>query len=124
MTRTATRIIAGLSGLAAIAALSAVPAAADSNSMEEEVVYSNYHRAIRAAELCEDREFGMTDHERMGEVIDQKVHYALGAGKRLTLIERAKGDMWDMVFKDGCDDPAVQESLNLFHTELEPSLSM
>lgn len=124
MTRIATRITAGLSGLAAIAALTAMPVAADSNSMQEEVTYSNYHRAIRAAELCEDREFGMTDHEKMGEVIDQKVHYAIGAGKRLTLIERAKGDMWDMVFKDGCDDPAVQESLTLFHTELEPSLSM
>ena len=82
MTRIATRITAGLSGLAALALLGAMPAAADSNSMQEEITYSNYHRAIRAAELCEDRAFGMTDHEKMGEVIDQKIHYAIGAGKR------------------------------------------
>jgi hypothetical protein len=122
MTRIATRLTLGLTGLAAVAIAAATPVAADSNSMQDETIYSEYHRAIRAAELCEDREFGMVDHERMGEVIDQKVHYAIGAGKRLTLIERAKGEMWDMVFKDGCGDPEVQRALTLFHTDLAPAL--
>src|SRR3546814_8372621 len=58
--------------------------------MADEASYSAYHRAIHAAELCEDRAFDQDDHAKMAQVIDEKIHYALGAGKRLTLIERAK----------------------------------
>ena len=84
------RFAPGLSGFALVALLAVAPAAAD--DMADEATYSSYHRAIRAAELCENRVFDQDDHAKMAQVIDEKIHYALGAGKRLTLIERAKSE--------------------------------
>lgn len=115
------RFAPGLSGFALVVALAAAPAAAD--DMADEATYSTYHRAIRAAELCEDRVFDQDDHAKMAQVIDEKIHYALGAGKRLTLIERAKSETRDLIDKRGCGDPAVQESLAVFSADLAPALA-
>jgi hypothetical protein len=115
------RFAAGLSGFAALVALTAAPVMAD--EMADEASYSAYHRAIHAAELCEDRAFDQDDHAKMAQVIDEKIHYALGAGKRLTLIERAKSESGKLIDDEGCGAPAVQESLALFHADLAPALT-
>ena len=114
------RTVAGLAGLAAATLALAVPVQAQDATAE--TAYSAYHRAIRAAELCEGRSFDQDAHNKMGLVIDEKVHHELGAGKRLTLIEQAKSEMGESVDRYGCNDSTVQESLALFHNELEPAL--
>lgn len=115
------RFAPGLSGFALVATLAIAPAAAD--DMADEATYSTYHRAIRAAELCDNRVFDQDDHAKMAQVIDEKIHYALGAGKRLTLIERAKSETRDLIDDEGCGDPAVQQSLSVFRSDLAPALA-
>lgn len=116
---------ADLIGFAAFAAILAVPALtapAWADDAADEAAYSGYHRAIRAAELCEDRAFDQDAHAKMAGVIDQKIHYAIGAGRRLGLIEQAKSEMGKLVDDKGCGDTSVQEALALFHGDLEPAL--
>lgn len=98
-----------------------LPAAADDAA--DEAAYSGYHRAIRAAVLCEGRAFGQDAHAEMAKVIDVKIHYAIGAGRRLVLIDEAKAEMGKLVEDKGCDEPSVQEALALFHSDLEPALN-
>jgi hypothetical protein len=112
---------AGLIGFAVLAATLAVPPAwADDAAVE--ATYGGYHRAIRAAELCEDRAFDQDAHAKMAGVIDEKIHYAIGAGRRLVLIDEAKSEMGKVVEAKGCGDTSVQEALALFHGDLEPAL--
>jgi hypothetical protein len=87
-----------------------------------EEIYSNYHRAIRAYELCNDRSFDQAEHEKMSIYIDQKIHDSLSVGRRLTLIEQAKAEARDLVDRYGCDSERVQELLTLFSRELQPTL--
>lgn len=117
----ASRIAAGLTGLAALTLIAAAPAAADDPAAESS--YSAYQRAIHAAALCEERSFDQDAQERMSVVIDEKIHYDIGAGRRLTLIEQAKSEVGKTVDDKGCADPAVQDSLMLFRAELAPSLA-
>jgi hypothetical protein len=111
---------AGLIGFAVLAATLAVPVQADDVAVE--ATYSGYHRAIRAAELCEERTFDEPAHAKMATVIDGRINGAIGAGRRLTLIEQAKSEMGKVVEAKGCGDTSVQEALALFHGDLEPAL--
>lgn len=111
---------AGLAGIAALGLLLAAPVQADDAAVE--ATYSNYHRAIVAAEKCEKMEFDQAAHEKMAGVVDEKIHHAIGAGRRLTLIEQAKSEMRDLIDDKGCAEASVQESLALFHGDLEPAL--
>ena len=111
---------AGLAGIAAFALLIAVPARADDAAAE--ATYLSYHRAIVAAESCEKMEFDQAAHEKMAGVIDEKIHYAIGAGRRLTLIEQVKSETRKLIDDKGCGEPSVQDALALFHSDLEPAL--
>jgi hypothetical protein len=106
-------------GLAAVTVVLNPTARADDAT---ETTYSNYHRAIRAYELCEDRSFDQAEHEKMSIYIDQQIADSLSVGRRLTLIESAKADARDLVSRYGCDSERVQESLSLFSSELQPAL--
>ena len=97
------------------------PARADEAA---EATYVGYHQAIRAAVLCVRAgvEFDQPEHSRMGAVIDADVGFGVGSGRRLTLIERAKSEMRDMVQKWGCKSDKLAPHLALFHEKLEPAL--
>jgi len=114
--------IAGLVVLAAALAVPALTSPASADDAADEATYSGYHRAIRAAELCEERNFDQDAHAKMAGVIDEKIHYAIGAGRRLILIEQAKSEMGKVVEDKGCADTSVQDALALFHGDLEPAL--
>ncbi len=111
---------AGLAGFVALGLLLAAPARADDAAVE--ATYSSYHRAIVAAEKCDKMSFDQAAHEKMAGVIDEKIHYAIGAGRRLTLIEQAKSEMRNLIDDKGCGEASVQDSLALFHSDLEPAL--
>ena len=90
--------------------------------------------AIFAADECTDYDLiqiGQDDadavwksqaQDNMGAYIDAQVGGAIGAGDRLHLIERAKGETDAYIGDHGCDDPQVLELLSVFDTELEPLL--
>jgi NADH:ubiquinone oxidoreductase subunit D len=99
-----------------------------------EETYVRYHSAIEAAEQCLDYRFRQEDSEdpeqqwigeaqsRMSAYIDAQVGYAIGAGDRLHLIERAKGETDAYISEHTCEDPYSIELVTLFQTELEPLL--
>ena len=95
-------------------------AAADDTEMEAK--YRAYQEAIQATERCEKREFTPAEQNALGEEINFQVDGAIGAGKRLTIVEEAKKSMNDLIFRRGCEDPDVQARLMLFESELAPSL--
>ncbi len=97
------------------------PALADEAA---EATYVGYHQAIRAAVHClrDNTEFNQPEQTKMGAVIDADVGFGVGAGRRLTLIEKAKSEMRDMVQKWGCKSDKLAPHLALFHEKLEPAL--
>ena len=95
--------------------------AADDTEMEAK--YRAYQEAIQATERCEKREFTPAEQNALGEEINFQVDGAIGAGKRLTIVEDAKKHMHDLIFRRGCDDPEVAESLALFDSDLAPALA-
>lgn len=115
-------------------ALSAASFAAPATAETAEDRFVRYHGAIEAASLCTDYRFdqqGVNDEDAawigkaqdaMGNYINGQVGGAIGAGDRLHLIERAKGETEAYVGDHGCDDPKVAELLGIFHAELEPLL--
>ena len=87
-----------------------------------EAVYKDYHGGIEAAKLCENRSFDQPAHAKMAQVIDEKIDYAIGAGRRLTLIEQVKSEVYNLVWYKGCASEPVARLLGLFHADLEPAL--
>ena len=127
------RHFAGPAALAAIVAVSAgLAAPALAQSVEETFV--RYHSAIYAADICTDYRFeqigeGDEDAEwigraqdNMGGYINDQVGNAIGAGDRLHLIERAKGETDAYIADHGCDNSKITELLDLFARELAPLL--
>jgi hypothetical protein len=120
----------GLSVFAIAAICPAGPAGAQS----AEDAFVRYHSAIYAADLCTDYRFeqvGEDDEDaawigraqdNMGNYINVQVGNAIGAGDRLHLIERAKGETDAYVGDHGCEDPKTVELLAIFTNELEPLL--
>ena len=118
--------------VAIVAAIAATATPASAQTVEE--VYVRYHAAIFAADECTDYDLiqiGEDDEDavwkgqaqdNMGAYIDAQVGGAIGAGDRLHLIERAKGETDAYIGDHGCDDPKVQELLAIFSNELEPLL--
>ncbi len=129
MIRPAFRLASLAAALAAVAA-TAAPAAAET----AQDVYVRYHSAIYAADACTDYrliQVGEDDEDavwigqaqdNMGAYIDAQVGGAVGAGERLHLIERAKGETDAYIGDHGCEDPQVVELLAIFDRELEPLL--
>jgi hypothetical protein len=113
-----------LAAMAAIIACSSwlsLEALADDEAAME-AVWKQYWMAIAAAGQCEDRKFTGPDYDAMTHVINQKVNYGIGAGPRNHLIDDAKSDVWDRVFKYGCHDQEIESLLALYHKDLEPAL--
>jgi hypothetical protein len=98
----------------------AIPGRADDAAMEP--IWKQYWMAVAAVGQCEDRKFTGPEYDAMTHVINKKVNYEIGAGARTHLIDDAKDEVWDRVFKYGCKDPQIVDLLALYHTQLEPAL--
>ena len=106
---------------AAAAAILLSPIAVAQDPLE--ATYLRYQRAIHAAELCRDGTFGTPEHTRMAGYIDIAINYGIATGRRLTLIEQAKGKVHDLVTGQGCADSEVGELLAIFDAEFAPLLA-
>jgi len=113
------RRVAAAVGLVALS-FSLAPGAGAQDSVE--ATYSNYHRAIRAYELCNNRRFDQAEHEKFSTYIDQRIDDSISVGRRLSLIQQAKIEIRDLIDKKGCDSSEVQDALSLFSSELQPVL--
>ncbi|HEX2580986.1 MAG TPA: hypothetical protein VHL08_03330 [Dongiaceae bacterium] len=87
--------------------------------------FGRYHEAIRVAELCssstindETRMGSMGSWYKMSDYIARKAGDNLTVGTKLSLIQQAKMDAWDLVEKYGCGSPEAQPYLALYNTEL------
>lgn len=115
-------VLGAVCGVAAFAAVSVASAAEDAAA-----TYSKLHRAIVAAERCGGMSFTRDQQIKMADVIDQAVGYDLGAGERLTIIEKNSDDISAILKNDydtGCSDASIEASLKVFETELKPALGM
>lgn len=120
------RIFRVLSGPALLLGLFlALPTAARADTEDEAMqpVWLHYWMAIDAAQYCWNMRFDGPAYDAMATVIDHRVDHAIGAGPRTHLVDVAKDQTWDLVFKYGCNDPRVGDLLALFHNELQPALS-
>lgn len=87
-----------------------------------EATYLHYHKVIHAAERCRlDSRFGLPELSRMASYIETKVNNAISAGRRLTLVEKAKRDVDKLVDGDGCSND-VADLLAVYDEELAPLL--
>ena len=93
---------------------------ADDAAMEP--IWKHYWMAIAAERQCESRTFTGPEYDAMTHVINLKVSHQIGAGRRNALIDDAKSDVWDRVFKYGCQDQQIADLLALYHKDLEPAL--
>lgn len=106
--------------VAAAVVLATVAAIAQDSA---EATYLQYQRAIHAAELCRrDRPFGTPEQTRMAVYIDGKIGNAIGAGRRLQLIEQAKAEVDKLADNDGCGGK-IAEILDIYYKELAPLLA-
>jgi hypothetical protein len=108
------RLTACLLGGAGLALLAAAPALAQ----DVEQTYKQYQAGIFAKELCTGNMFGQDEFNKLGAALDKKVKDAIGAGRRLMLIEEMKGSTRTLVQNKGCDSADVQSLLKLYD-ELE-----
>ena len=79
----AIRIVLPVAGILIAVGFAAGAARADTN---QEIAYKDYYSAIHSVVLCDERKFDQPAHAKMAQVIDQKINYDIGAGRRLTLI--------------------------------------
>ncbi|TDQ83382.1 hypothetical protein A8950_1668 [Dongia mobilis] len=108
-----TRLAAAALVTGSVLGTAGLAAAQDMNAM-----YSQYHQAIRAAEVCRDMKLDPATWSKVSTYIDQKINYEIPAGQRLTLIEAAKTDTRVLVEKKGCDSEDVGALLGLYDSEL------
>jgi hypothetical protein len=113
------RVVRPVVGILIAVGLAAGAARADE---PHEIAYKDYYGAIESVVLCDERKFDQPAHAKMAGVIDQKINFDIGAGRRLTLIEQAKSDVYKLVWKKGCTSEPVGRLLGVFHSELEPAL--
>ena len=88
-----------------------------------EGTYLRYQQAIHAEAVCKQRDFGADDDARLATYLEGKVHHRVGPDKRLTLIERARLQIDQLVEQRGCDSSELRELLALFQAELAPLLA-
>lgn len=108
---TKSRLTAGLVAGAGLALLAAAPAFAQDDAA---ATYKQYQSGIYAKELCSDTMLSQDDFNKLGEALDKRVNYDVGAGARLSLIESMKADTKKLVKNDGCDSQAVAALLLLY----------
>jgi hypothetical protein len=89
----------------------------------DEATYLRYHKAIHAAERCRlDSRFGLPELSRMASYIEAKVNNAISAGRRLSLVEKAKHDVDKLVNGNGCSND-IADLLIVYDLELAPLLA-
>ena len=112
-----TLLVAGLVGLALFCmALGSAGARAAAETPQEEV-YLNYQIGLQALDKCRDVTLSDAQQQRVGERIDALTGTAVGAGRRLFLIEDAK----EIINAKGCDDPVVTNGLAAYDANLAPA---
>ncbi len=104
------RLTAGLMVGAGFLLLAAAPAFAQ----DAAETYKQYQSGIYAKELCSDTMLSQDEFNKLGEALDKRVDYQVGAGARLSLIESMKGDTKMLVNREGCDSQAVAALLLLY----------
>ena len=104
------RLMAGLLAGAGFALMAVAPAIAQDTAD----TYRQYQAGIYAKELCSHTMFSQDDYNKLGEALDKKVNYELGAGARLSLIEEMKGSTKKLVKREGCDSEQVASLLKLY----------
>lgn len=87
-------------------------------AQDQVAIYSQYHQAIRAVELCRETTTDAASWRKLSTYIDKKINYEIPAGERLTLIEAAKTDARELVWNKGCDSEEVRSLISLYDTEL------
>jgi hypothetical protein len=87
-------------------------------AQDMQAMYSQYHQAIRANEVCREAMLDPAAWTKVSTYIDQKINFEIPAGERLTLIEAAKSDTRVMVWDKGCDSDEVKALLALYDAEL------
>ncbi len=103
-------VLAGAAGIAA--------ARADDEAMEP--VWKRYWMAIEAEKQCNNVDFSQAQYDAMVHVINMKVNYGIGAGRRHQLMSDAKSEVYDLAFKYGCNSPELTNLLALYRSELAP----
>ncbi|WP_374385128.1 hypothetical protein [Dongia sp.] len=111
------RIVIRLSA-AALVAGSVLGVAGLAAAQDQTAIYSQYHQAIRAHELCTETTLDPAAWSKVSTYIDKKINYEIPAGERLTLIEAAKTDARVLVWNKGCDSDEVKALLSLYDGEL------
>ncbi len=88
-----------------------------------ENVYVNYHKAMEAEMLCNDKSFDQADRLAMERVTADRMtavspQVTIGAARLMWFRDKASGDMEDIVDDQGCDDPRVKKYLAFFRQRL------
>jgi uncharacterized protein YoaH (UPF0181 family) len=109
-----TLLVAVLVGFALVCmAIGSAGARAAAETPQEEV-YLNYQIGLQAVAKCRDVTLSHEQQQRIGERIDTLTGAAVGAGRRLFLIEEAK----EIINAEGCDDPVVTNGLAAYDANL------
>ena len=104
------RLTAGLVAGAGFVLVAAAPVFAQ----DATETYKQYQAGIYAKELCSGTMLDQDEFNKLGEMLDKKVNYDLGAGQRLSLIESMKGDTKALVMREGCQSDDVTALLLLY----------
>lgn len=99
-----------------------LPAVTRASDATMEPIWKRYWMAVAAEGQCENRRFTAPEYDAMTHVINSRVNNEIGAGPRTHLIDEAKSDVSDRVFKYGCQDQQISDLLNLYRSDLEPAL--
>lgn len=109
-----TFFVAAVVGFALFCMMLASAGARAAAETPQEEVYLNYQIGLQAVSKCRDETLSHAQQQRIGERIDQLTGTAVGAGRRLFLIEEAK----EIINAEGCDDPVVTSGLAAYDANL------
>ncbi len=97
--------------------------AAEMTANEE--MYLQLHKSIAAQEACSMSPLSRADHKKLAMIVDQAVNYDIGAGKRLSLIQKAKTDVRNMTTVKAarnCSSDSVKDLTTLFDQKLKGAM--
>src|SRR5262245_13807240 len=77
--------------------------------------WTKLQESVVVAELCRDITHDAAAWAAMGPKIDAMVNHEIGGGERLSLIESAKSEAWNLVnVGGGCESDDAQELLKTY----------
>ena len=97
--------------------------AAEMTANEE--MYLQLHKSIAAQERCSANGLTRAEHQKLAGLIDQAVNYDIGAGKRLSLIQKAKADVRNMTTVKAalnCNGDEIKALTGLFEEKLKGAM--